>query len=156
MNGEVIHPLFGLFDQRVPENLPSQFFRFSVHFLQGLIDGNGSDGYRRVADDPLPGLMNILTRGEVHDRVGTPVSRPDHLLHLFLNRGGNGRVADVGVDLDQEITPDDHRFHFSMVDIGRNNGSPTGHLFTHELGCNHARNPCSPGVPWMLTPETVV
>src|SRR5204862_1877695 len=34
-----------------------------------------------------------------------PADRPYHLLHLFLDRGGHRRVADVGVDLVRKLRP---------------------------------------------------
>ena len=37
-------------------------------------------------------------------------------------RGGDGRVADVGVDLDQEVAADDHRLELRVVDVGRDDG----------------------------------
>ena len=53
MDGEIVHALFGLLDQRVAENFPGQIFRAAIHLFQRLINRNGSNRYRRVADDPF-------------------------------------------------------------------------------------------------------
>ena len=47
-----------------------------------------------------------------------------HLLDLLLDRGGDRRVADVGVDLHQEVAADDHRLALGMVDVGRDDRAP--------------------------------
>ena len=36
MDSEIIHALFGLFDQRIAEQLPGQLFGFTVNFFQRL------------------------------------------------------------------------------------------------------------------------
>ncbi len=77
--------------------------------------------------------MDILSGGKIHDGVGPPARGPDHLFHFFGNPGADGRVADIGIDLHEEIPSDDHRFRFRMIDIGRNNGSAAGELGSHKL-----------------------
>ena len=77
--------------------------------------------------------MDVAAGRQIHDRVGAPADRPHHLLHLFLHRGGNGGVADVGVDLHQEVSADDHRLEFGVVDVGRDDGAARGHFLAHEL-----------------------
>ena len=134
VDGEVVDPLLGLFDQRVAEQLPGQLLGNASDLLQRLVDRHGPDRHRRVAEDPLAGLVDVLAGGEVHHRVATPAGGPDHLLHLFVDRGADGRVADVGVDLHQEVAADDHRLGFGVVDVGRDDGAPAGDLVAHRLG----------------------
>jgi hypothetical protein len=43
--------------------------------------------------------------------------RPAHLLDLFLDRRRDRGVADVRVDLHEEVTSDDHRLGFGMIDV---------------------------------------
>ena len=57
---EVIDALFGLFDERVAEQLPGEVFGFAIDFFQRLINRHGADGYRRVTDDPLTGFVNVF------------------------------------------------------------------------------------------------
>src|SRR5918912_3157195 len=49
-------------------------------------------------------------------------------------RGGDRRVADVGVDLHHEIAADDHRLALRMVDVGGDDRTPAGDLGADELG----------------------
>ena len=82
----------------------------------------------------------LLAGREVHHRVGAPADRPDHLLDLLLDRGGDRRVADVGVDLHQEVAADDHRLELGVVDVGGDDGAAAGDLVAHELGRDLARD----------------
>jgi hypothetical protein len=78
--------------------------------------------------------VDVLAGGEVHDRVGTPQRGPAELLDFLLDRRGDRRVADVGVDLYVKVPADDHRLELGMVDVGGNDCAPAGHLAAHELG----------------------
>src|SRR5499426_3418016 len=77
--------------------------------------------------------MNVFARGEIHHRVGPPFRRPAHLLYLLFNRRRDGAVADVGVDLDQEVAADGHRFALRVIDVGGNDGAPASDLLTDEF-----------------------
>ncbi len=134
MDGEVVHPLLGLLQQGVAEQLPGEVFGDAVGLFQRLIDGHGTDGHRAVAQDPLAGLVNVAAGGEIHDGVGAPAGGPDQLFDLLLNAGGDRRVADVGVDLHQKIAADDHRLRFRVVDVAGDDGATSGHLIAHKFG----------------------
>ena len=43
--------------------------------------------------------------------------RPAHLFDFFVNRRSDGGVADVGIDLHQEVAADDHRLGLGMIDV---------------------------------------
>ncbi len=86
VNGEVIHSLLGLLDQRVAEDLPGQLLGLAFDLLEGLVDGHRADGHRAVADDPLAGFVNVAPGGQVHGRIRSPADRPDHLLDLLVDR----------------------------------------------------------------------
>ena len=133
VNGEVIDTLLRLLQQRIAKHLPVKVFRNAADLFQRLVNRYGADRHRAVAQDPLASFMNIATGGEIHHGIGAPARRPDQFLHLFFDRGGDGRVADVGVDLDQKVAADNHRFRFGMVDIRGNDGAPGGHFLAHEL-----------------------
>jgi hypothetical protein len=133
MDGEIVDALFGLFDQRVAEDVPGQVFGDAVHLFQRLIDRHRADRNRAVADDPFARVVDVAAGGEVHHIVGAPAGRPHHLVDFFLDRGGDGRVADIGVDLHKEVAADDLRFQFGMVDVGRNDGAAGGDLVAHEF-----------------------
>ena len=133
MNGEVVHALFRLLQQRVAEGFPGEVFGNAVHLLQRLINRDGANRYRAVTQDPFAGFVNIAASGEIHYRVRAPARGPDQLLHLFFDGGGDGRVTDVSVDLHQEVAADNHRLGFRVVDVGGDNRAACGHFVTHKL-----------------------
>ena len=77
--------------------------------------------------------MNVLAGGQIHDSIGTPVRGPGQFLHLFLNGGRQRGIADVGIDLYQEVAPDNHRLNFRVIDIRGNDRTPTRHLGTNKF-----------------------
>ncbi|MCY1209424.1 hypothetical protein D9M72_210740 [compost metagenome] len=133
VDGEVVHALLGLLDQRVAEHLPGQVLGDAAGLVQRLVDRHRADGYRRVAQDPFAGFMDVLAGGQVHDGVGAPADRPHHLFHFLGQRRGHGGVAEVAVDLDAEIAPDRHRLQFGVVDVGGNDRAARGDLLAHEF-----------------------
>ena len=62
MDGEIVHALFGLFDQGVAEHLPGQVLGDAVHLLQRLVDRHGADGDGAVADDPVADVVDVAAR----------------------------------------------------------------------------------------------
>ena len=134
VDGEVIDALLGLLDQRVAIEVPRQFLRAAADFFQRLVNRHGADRHGRVADDPLARLVDVLAGGKIHHRVGAPADRPRHLLDFLLDGGGDGGVADVGVDLHAEIAPDDHRLAFGMIHVGGNDRAAGGDFLADEFG----------------------
>ena len=134
VDGEVVHALLCLLDDRVPVHVPAQVLGSPVDLLQGLVDGHRADRHRRVAHDPLPGGVDVRSGRQVHDGVGAPPRRPAQLLHLLGHRGGHRRVADVGVDLHQEVPTDDHGLGLGMVDVRGQDGATSRHLVADQLG----------------------
>ena len=94
--------------------------------------------------------MNVAPRGEIHDGVSTPADSPDRLLDFFLDRGGDGRVANVGIDLDEEVASDDHRLALRVVDVVGEDSSSSSDLVTNELRGDALRNISSKALAWML------
>ena len=133
MDGEIVDALLGLLDQRVVIDVPVELDRIAMHLLQRLIDRHRADRHRRIADDPFARGVDVAPRGEVHDRVGAPADRPHHLLHFLLDRRGDGGVADIGVDLVEEVPADDHRLGFRVVDIGGDDGAAARDFAAHEF-----------------------
>ena len=86
MDGDIVDALLALFDQRVAVDLPGEVLGDAVHFFEGLIDGDRADGHWRVADDPFARVMDVAAGRQVHDIVGAPAGRPDHLVDFFLDR----------------------------------------------------------------------
>ncbi len=134
VHGEVVDALLGLLDQRVAVQLPGQFLGTAADLLERLVDRHRADRHGAVADDPLARLVDVLARREVHHRVGAPERRPAELVDFLLDRRGDGGVADVGVDLHQEVAADDHRLQFGVIDVGRDDGAAARDLVAHEFG----------------------
>ncbi|MNQ73981.1 hypothetical protein D3C85_887290 [compost metagenome] len=84
--------------------------------------------------------MDVLAGRQIHHRVAAPADRPGHLFHFLANARTDRGIADVGVDLNQEIAADGHRLHFGVVDVGRNDGAAARDLVSHELGGDGGRN----------------
>ena len=134
MDGEVVHALLGLLDQRVLEHLPVELVGFAIDLLQRLVDRHRPDRHRRIAENPVADVVDVAAGGEVHHRVGTPANRPHQFFDLFRRAGCDGGVADVGVDLHQEVAADDDRLEFRMVDVGRDDGTAARDLVANEFG----------------------
>mmetsp|Transcript_104637 Transcript_104637/g.293242 ORF Transcript_104637/g.293242 Transcript_104637/m.293242 type:complete len:275 (+) Transcript_104637:1065-1889(+) len=134
MDSPVVDSLLCLLDEGFAERLPSQVFGDTVDLFEGLVNGDRSNRNRRVSHNPLASFVNVLTSGQVHESVGTPKSTPLELLHFLFNRRGDGRVADVGVDLDLEHPPDDLRLKLLVILVGANNSTPTSDFGTDEFG----------------------
>ena len=71
---------------------------------------------------------------QVHDRVRAPADRPHHLVDLGGDVAGDRAIADVGVDLDEEIAPDRHRLALGVVDVVGDDRAPARHFVANELG----------------------
>jgi hypothetical protein len=140
MNGEIIDTLLALLDQRVLVALPIELHRIAADLLQRLVDGHSADRHRRVPDDPFARGVDVAPRGEVHHRVGAPADRPHHLLDLLLDRRGHRRVADIGVDLGEEVAANDHRLRLEVIDVGGDNGASARDLAAHELWRDEGRD----------------
>ena len=133
MDGEVVHTLFTLFDECVAEYLPGQVLSLAVHLLESLIHRHCAHGDRTVAQNPFACLVDVLARREVHQSVATPFAAPHSLLHLLVDTRVEVGVADVGVDLHEEVRSDNHRLSLRVIDVGGNDGTSCSHLLAHKL-----------------------
>jgi hypothetical protein len=141
MDGEIVDALLGLLDQRVAEHLPGQVLGNAADLLQRLVERHRADRHRRELRMIQSRMLWMLRPVERSITVSAPQrDRPDHLLDLLGHRRGDGRVADIGVDLHQEIAADDHRLAFRVVDVGRDDGAAARHLVAHEFGRDEVGN----------------
>ena len=90
MDGEIIHALLALLDERVAINFPGQFFGFAADFFQRLVNRHRADRHGRVAQNPFARFMNVFARGKIHHRVRAPLRGPTHLFDFFLDARGHG------------------------------------------------------------------
>ena len=112
---------------------PAVFIYYRTHLLERLVDGHGPHGDGAVPHDPLPGLVDVLARAEVHEGVAPPERAPLQLLHLLLDAARDGAVPDVGVDLHLEHPPDDLGLQLEVPLVGADDGPAPGNLAAHEL-----------------------
>ena len=80
--------------------------------------------------------MNVISGRQIHQGIRAPLRRPFELGDFFVDGTGNGRVADIGVDLHQKLLTDDHRLRFGMVDIRRDDRPARGDLAAYKLDVN--------------------
>ena len=140
VDGEIIDALLALLDQRVLVAFPIELDGVAVDLLQRLIDRHGADRHRRIAQNPFAGVVDVAAGGEVHHRVGAPADRPHHLFHFLFHRRGDGGVADIGVDLGEEVAADRHRLELGVIDVARNDGAAARHLVAHEFRRDEQRH----------------
>ena len=136
VHGHVVDTLLALLDHGVAVNLPTQPGGIALDLLQRLVDRHGADRHGGVAQNPFAGGVDVRPGGQVHDGVGSPTDGPHHLVHLLGDRGGDRRVADVGVHLHREGLADDHRFALWMVVVGRDHGPAAGDLVADQIARN--------------------
>ena len=80
--------------------------------------------------------MDVVTCGKIHQRISTPLATPHSFLHFFFDARSGGRVAYIGINLNQEVGSYNHWFRLRMLLVGRDNGSSLGYLLTHKLRCD--------------------
>ena len=134
VNGEVVHPLLALLDERVAVNLPAERRDVAVHLFQRLVDGHRPHRHGRVADNPLPRFVDIFAGGQVHQRVAAPLAAPHGLFHLLVHAGRKRRAADVRVDFHQKAGADNHRLGLGVVDVGGYHRAPGGDFAADKFG----------------------
>ena len=144
VDGEIIHALLGLFDERVAENFPREFLGFAADFFERLINRHGADRHGRVAQNPFARGVDVFAGGKIHDGVRAPLGGPTHFLDFLFDARGDGAVADVGVDLHEEVAADDHRLGLGVIDVRRDDGAAGGDFVADELGGDLLRE-CAAG-----------
>ena len=134
VDGEVVDALLALLDQRVAIDLPGEVFGPAADFFERLINRHRADRHGRIPDDPLARLVDVLAGREIHHRVGAPERRPAQLLDFLFDRRRDGGVADVRVDLHEEVAADDHRLELEVIDVGRDDRAAARDFVADEIG----------------------
>ena len=86
VDSEIVDSLLGLFNEGVAVQFPGEGFGATTGLFKSLVNGDGSDGYGAVAQNPFSGLMDIFPSREIHKGVASPFTRPAHFLNLFIDR----------------------------------------------------------------------
>ncbi len=98
VHGHVIDALLGLVLDHVEHVAFREIFDL-LDLLDGLVDRHGADRHGAGGDDRAADGVDVAAGGEIHHRVGAEVDGHFQLGELVVDVGGDGRVADVGVDL---------------------------------------------------------
>ena len=134
VDGEVVDPLLGLLAQGLEKDLDVEILDLTFDLLERLVDGDGADGHGRVAHHPFARLVDVRPRRQIHDGIRSPTYRPAQLVHFLAHTRADGRVADVGIHLDQEVAADHHGLGFGMLAVSRDDGAPARYLGAHHFG----------------------
>ena len=84
-----------------------------------------------MADDGFANGVNVAAGGEIHDGVGSVVDGGVELFEFFVDVGGDGGVADVGVDFAERFDADGHGLEFGMVDVGGDDHASASDFIAH-------------------------
>lgn len=98
-----------------------------------LINGHRPNRNGAIPQNPLPGLVNMLPRTQIHQGIRPPKRTPLQLLHLLLDTARNRRVPNIGIDLHLEHPPDDLRLQLEMPFIRTDDRPAPRHLRPDEL-----------------------
>ena len=133
VDGLVINALLAVLLNDVEEIVLRQLFDGAVDTLQGLIHRDGADRHRRRIDDRGADFIKVdATGGEIHHGVSAVLDRQLELFHFLSGIRGIRRGANIGVHLALAGNADRHRLQVGVVDVGRDDHSPPGHLFHHQ------------------------
>ena len=127
MNREVVHTLLGLLLDHLKINVNVEVLE-PLHPRQRLINRNGPNRHRRVAQNRVANLRNLAARRQIHHRVGAVLDRHMQLAQLLVDVRRDGRVPNVGVHLATGRDPDPHRLQFGVVHVGRNDQPSRRHF----------------------------
>ena len=133
MDGHVIHALLRLLFDHFEHHAGGEIFD-ALDARDRFVNRHGADRDGRMADDGFANRVNVAAGREVHHRVGAVVDGGVQLLELFFDVRGDGRVADVGVDLAQRRHADRHRLQFGMVDVRGDDHAAASDFIAHQFG----------------------
>ena len=131
---EVVDALLGLLDERVAEDLPRQLLGLAVRPSRAP----GRSARCRSARASCGGSTRASRGCCVPVERSMTVSAPQRVDQVIFSTSSSieerdGGVADVRVDLDEELPADRHRLGLGVVDVGRDDRAAARDLVAHEL-----------------------
>ena len=141
VDGEVVHPLLGLLDERVAVDLPGQVLRAG----RPPSRAPGRSARCRSAPAELRRIHSRVSWMFLPVERSITVSAPQSVAQRSFSTSSSideddRRVADVGVDLHEEVAADDHRLELGMVDVGRDDRAAA-----RDFATARTRRPCPRG-----------
>ena len=131
VNGHVVDALFCLREDRVDNSLLVEVV--GAVFCDDFIDGDGSDGDRACGDDGGTDEVDVSARAEIHDGIRSVADRLVEFAFFGLRAAGGGGVADIGVDLGQQLASDAHRDEVFVVDVGGDDNASVRNTLPDEF-----------------------
>ncbi len=135
VEGHVVDPLLGLVLDDVEQALLGEVLDL-LDLLDRLVHRHGADRHGAGGDDGATDSVDVAAGGEVHHRVGAEVDGHLELGQLVIDVGGDGRIADVGVDLADGLDPDSHRLEtlLEVLAVGGDHHPAPGDLVANRFG----------------------
>ncbi len=135
VEGHVVDPLLGLVLDHVEQPLLAQVLDL-LDLLDRLVHRDRADRDRAGGDDRAADRVDVAAGGQVHHGVGAELDGHLQLGQLVVDVGGDGRVADVGVDLAGGLDADPHRLQalLEVLAVGGDHHPPPGDLGPDQLG----------------------
>ena len=96
--------------------------------------GTVPTGTGEAFDDGLANFGDVAAGGEVHHGVGAVVDGVMELFQLFVDVGGGGGIADVGVDFAAGGDADGHGLEIAVVDVGGDDAAAAGDFAADDFG----------------------
>src|ERR1700686_4114208 len=133
MDGHVVHALLGLLFNDFQHEAEGQVL-WTTHAGNRFVDRDGANRNGRSINNGFADFGDVAAGGKVHHGVGAIMYGVVQLLQFFVNVGGRGRIADVGVDLAFAGDADAHGFQVAVVHIGGNNQAAASDFAADQFG----------------------
>src|SRR5262249_35143101 len=128
-----------------------------LDLLHRLVDRDRADRHGAGGEDGLADRVDVAAGGEVHHGVYAEADGHPELGQLAVDVGGDGRIADIGVDFAAGLDADAHRLEaeLQVVDVGRDDHPPARDLRPDQFGLQRlaagdvlqlGRDPAEPGL----------
>src|SRR3984957_11594341 len=133
VDGHVVDALLGLLFDDFEHEVEGEIFG-AANAGNRFVNRNGADRNGRGVDDGLANFGNVAAGAEVHHGVGAVVEGVMELFQFFVDVGGGGGIADVGVDFAAGGDADSHGLEIPVVNVGGDDAAAAGDFAADDLG----------------------
>ena len=137
VHGHEVSPVFGLLFHHGENVVLVHFGHFAMSFdglYRGLVDGNRTHHDGGMFDDGLPGGIDVVPGGKIHDRIRTGVDGRFQFVQFRSGIRESGRSTDIGVDFGGKAFAHPPGNQVLMVDVGWDADGAFGHSVPDEFG----------------------